>query len=213
MKVISIQPKKVKRNQSPSLSLIMEDGELYDLLYETVIKFGLIVDSELDEKKLSDIKLADSIRRATTDALRWLSLRPRSRDEISNRLSREGYKDETITAVLEKLSEEKYLDDLDFAMRFAQARLRKKTMGERALSYELTKKGIAPDLIRQVIQTLIPDNDLQSVLRLAEKKYATLRESDLRKKKLKLSTFLQQRGFNADTIRVVVQKVISQSKK
>lgn len=212
MKIASIQQKKVKRNQSATVCVLTEEGDSYELLYETLVKFGIYDGSDLDEKKWNSIQLWDSTRRATTAALRWLSLRPRSREEISNRLHREGYNDETITSVLEKLSEEKYIDDLDFAMRFAQSRLRKKAMGERALAYELNKKGIAPDLIRQVIQKFVPDSDLPSVLRLAEKKYVTIRESDQRKKQIKLSAFLQQRGFDTDTIRKVVEMVIGNKK-
>lgn len=50
MKIASIQQKKVKRNQSATVCVLTEEGDSYELLYETLVKFGIYDGSDLDEK-------------------------------------------------------------------------------------------------------------------------------------------------------------------
>ena len=73
-------------------------------------------------------------------ALNLLGYRARSEAEIRDRLARYGYVGETIEAVILRLEELGYLDDVEFAR--TKAREKARRYGPRRVSVELRKSGV-----------------------------------------------------------------------
>ncbi len=75
--------------------------------------------------------------------LQLLSVRPRSRAELSQRLRRKGYETVQIEPVLDRLVQVELVDDVAFAQAWVQSRHMHSGRGRRALAAELRLKGVA----------------------------------------------------------------------
>ena len=85
-------------------------------------------------------------------ALRFLEARQRSVAEVRRRLTTAGYREELITAALERLGELGVLDDGAFASLWVESRDRARPRGERALRQELRQKGIDSETIAATLE-------------------------------------------------------------
>jgi regulatory protein len=84
-------------------------------------------------------------------ALRFLEPRPRSVSEVRRRLTGAGYREELVTAAIERLGELGMLDDQAFAALWVESRDRARPRGERALRQELHQKGIDGETIARTL--------------------------------------------------------------
>ncbi len=75
-------------------------------------------------------------------ALRFLEARHRSVEEVRRRLTSAGYREELITAAVERLADLGMLNDESFATQWVESRDRARPRGERALRAELAQRGV-----------------------------------------------------------------------
>lgn len=201
----------VRIRKQPHVRVTTDTGLTNDFLPDTVLGSGLHVDDEVSDARWEEICLADETLRCKHQALRWLAVRIRSREELRTKLLGKGFCERAVGRCLVEMAEQHRLDDTDFARRFAKHRLQKKPMGRRALDAELRNKGIA-GAIRQVVLTELyadpPESEV--ALRLATRKFGHLQRGQDRERRV--SAFLHQRGFGWDAIQSVLQYLSSRTK-
>ncbi|WP_233570560.1 regulatory protein RecX [Prosthecochloris sp. ZM_2] len=144
-------------------------------------------------------------QKALDQAIRLLGIREHSRSEISRKLRRNRYSEELVETTLERLEELSLLDDLSFARNFVRSRTRRKPSGYYKLRYELLQKGVAEEIAEQALGDLDSEAQCESA---ALKKLALL-QGDTALKRRKLQAHLQNRGFDATTIRETLERVLS----
>lgn len=130
-------------------------------------------------------------------ALKILSLRPHSRQEIIKFLSKKTKDDTLINQTIEKLEKAKLIDDEVFAKWYIESRSRTRPRGQRLLELELKQKGIDVETMNDNRMTTNDESDLAEKA-LEKKKNIKSREQAIR--------FLQYRGFSWDAIAPVVRK-------
>jgi len=112
-----------------------------------------------------------------------------------------------IDQVVQKLIENKILDDQKLAQFFVESRLNCAPRGKKLLKIELSRQGIADDLIEQVLQKNNIDEE-KIAFDLAKVKSKTFSKNlEIQKKKEKLMRFLQSRGFDFAAIYKVIDEV------
>lgn len=154
-------------------------------------------------------------------AAAFLAVRPRSVVETRRRLWHLGYPRQLVEQVLDRLTEMRYLDDAAFARAWVDSRDRARPRGEGALRQELGRKGIAPELVRTVLderrdgagsRSAAADAagsdrsdrspDAVAARRLVDRRRAVLmREQDPRKRRQKAYALLARNGFAPDVCR------------
>ncbi|MDZ7587243.1 MAG: regulatory protein RecX [Patescibacteria group bacterium] len=87
----------------------------------------------------------------TARALRLLSFRPRSIQEIKQRLTKTNADTQTINRVIANLIEKNLLNDQEFAAWWVEQRVSFRPRGNFALTQELMQKGISQDIIDTVL--------------------------------------------------------------
>mgnify|MGYP001607637854 FL=1 len=113
--------------------------------------------------------------------------------------------EQEIDAVVEKLKAIKQIDDEDFCRWFIDQRTTFRPKGERALKYELARKGISKDTISSVFETREePISDFELALRITVKKFG---EDIKPEEKPRFQRFLASRGFSYDVIKEVWNKI------
>lgn len=87
----------------------------------------------------------------TAKALRLLSYRPRSIQEIKQRLTKTNADTPTINRVIDNLINQNLLNDQEFAQWWVDQRIKFRPKGNRALQFELRQKGVAQEIIVTVL--------------------------------------------------------------
>jgi regulatory protein len=104
-------------------------------------------------------------------ALHALAPRARSRAELHTHLLSRGVDEINAAGVLDSLELQGLLNDLEFAKLWAQSRQRQKKLSKRVISSELRQKGVAQDIIDEVLSAVDDEDEYAMAFALAEKKY------------------------------------------
>lgn len=164
----------------------------------------LVIGQQLSQKEIEALADTGAEQRAFDRAVRFLSYRPRSAEEVRRNLAKNNVADSHIAPVLQRLERLGYLDDVGFAKFWLENRARFKPMGPRALRYELRSKGVADE----VIETLLAEIEVdEAAYRAAAGRAKRIKRTTRQAFRQKLYGMLRRRGFEADTIRDVVLRM------
>jgi len=164
----------------------------------------LKVGQTLTAADIARLRHVDDEAKAYDRALRLLGSRPRSQQEIMQRLQQAGYADEIVTAVMARLQQQGYLDDEAFAAWWIENRGRFNPRGQQALRQELRQKGIAAELIEQ---TLTATDDYTQALAAARQRLARWQSLPKAAYDQKVLSYLQRRGFGFETARAAAAQL------
>lgn len=174
----------------------------------TVARERLYVGMHLDAATLARIEAAESVERAVQIAVRAIESRPRSTAEIRDRLQRKGFAPETIDAAVERLLASRLLDDAAFARFWIENRQTCRPRGRHALANELRRKGVNAELVASALNATLVDDETaraETLARAAVRRYTDI--ADYRTFLRRLGGYLQRRGFSAEIILPIVERL------
>ena len=135
-------------------------------------------------------------------AVKLLAAKPRSVAELRGRLlEKEWATEEAADYAVAKLSEYGYLDDEQFALGYASARVRQKPVGRQQLARDLQTKQIDRELAAQTLEKVFaatPESDL--IDQAIEKRTRLRGRPTTRQESKSLFDHLLRRGFSYDLI-------------
>ena len=165
---------------------------------------------EIIEEKDRVIKNAEKSRQKTFDrAVNLLTYKPRSIKELRERLLEKNWTDRAIVdAVIEKLSDYKYLDDEQFAVDLAVSKLRQRPQGRRRLKQTLSQKKLDKEIVDQAIVMAfekIPETELidQAIEKRVRLKGIPKTRYDIKK----FYDHLLRRGFSYDLVATRLREI------
>ena len=137
---------------------------------------------------------------ARAAALRILSVKPYTMVELRKKLLRKGYHSSDIETVLKEFVANGYLNDREYAERFAENKRLHSFHGKRMIAFQLKAKGLPQEIIDDAVTSDHSEEDeYQLASDAAEKKLQQWRafgkKKDLKQLRMKLFSFLQRRGF------------------
>ena len=143
---------------------------------------------------------------AREQCLRLLERRSRSSVELRRRLEARGFEVAAIEPVLADLARAGLVDDAEYARLWVTDRQASGLSGPHKWRWELRRKGIPEDLIRQVLdETHNDESEREQALDLARRR---LREQPPDAKALlRLRRFLLGRGFGLEAVDAVMRRV------
>jgi regulatory protein len=143
-------------------------------------------------------------------SLNYLSYRPRSEIEVIDYLKKKSANapnltDETISKIIKKLKEYKFIDDSAFAKFWIEQRLKSKHKPIRVVEYELKQKGIDNELINELLSEIDKkDSDFENAKLLADRKMDFYRSLPEDKRREKVMSYLLRKGFSYETVKKVI---------
>ena len=141
--------------------------------------------------------------KAKNYALKLLSFRPRSIQEISyklrNYLIKKNLSPDLEEKVVTSLTSLNLLNDEDFAAWWLMQRKNASIRGNKIIKMELRSKGVAQDVIDQVLKNENQDAEIAKAQILVKKKLTKM-------PKQKLQKLLLRRGFDFDIIRRAIDE-------
>ena len=168
----------------------------------------LTVGEPIDMEEYDQWLLLRQYRHALDRAVAFLAGRARSRREMEERLLRSGYRPCTVEMVLYKLEKEGLLDDADFARQWVDARSARR-MGRGRIAQELRRKGVSVREAEEALEGLSDEEQLEGASVLVEKAMArTPSGEDPRKTAARITAMLARRGYDYDTAREAISRVM-----
>jgi regulatory protein len=140
---------------------------------------------------------------AKSKALYILSRADKTEHEIKTRLKEKGYPVPVVDRVLEFLKEYGYINDCEYASNYIMHK--NKTKSIKQISYELIRKGVNKEIVREAIGITNPDQS-ELIEKYVLRKVDSLKGDDF-KEENKLYMFLLRKGFDVSEIRKVIKKI------
>ena len=186
--------------KNPNRVNVFVDGKFsFSLDIAQVVDLGVKVGIKLSAEKLDELKKASEFGKLYQRALEWALVRPRSEKEVRDYLYKKVFEKKLdknyIDLIVSRLKEKKYLDDSVFAKYYVENRFVKKGISRRRLSLELMKKGVAKEIIAEVLDGR---NDEEEILKMIAKKRARYDDE-------KLISYLCRQGFSFELAQNLVR--------
>lgn len=189
------------RRNPNKLSLYLDGRYFTSLSRDLVLKLGITTDEELTEEQVDLLGLRANEEKARSYALRLLSYRPRSKNELLERLTKKGYPQEIIRKVVENLAKENLISDYEYAKSIVRHYLNFRLKGRHKIIYELKKRGISEEIINQVLKEINPEEELRALKTLLAKKLMSKTQEPS-----KLKARLMRSGFSLSLINKVLHE-------
>lgn len=173
---------------------------------DVMIKYRMIKGAVFTKAELEEIVAADERQQGYADALKYLSLKPRTTYEITQRLGEKGWGEETIQDVLARLQSEGYVDDAAYAQEWASQRVKLRGKGKLWVKHELRQKGISKAYIEEALGEVSEEDEFESALQLGMKKWRST-TGEMLDRKRKTGAFLQRRGFSGSVVSRVMREL------
>lgn len=140
--------------------------------------------------------------------LRLLSVRMRSRRELEIRLRRKGFRAEAIGEALDDLERVGLVDDGKFARLFLESRFRLRPRSYKVLMSELRAKGLAEELIKEVVDECRLEVTEEDLARMAlSRKTKSFKGASPDEARARAARYLAGKGFAPSLIAEVVNDI------
>ncbi len=156
---------------------------------------GLKIGDRVSNKKIASLRKEHDVYKAYSRALHYLSFRPRSQLETIQYLNHKGFSDSTINAVVDRLIEKAYLNDISFTRFWVNSRKKNKPKARSLIRQELVKKGIEPDIAEAELAEMDDGETARKIVHSKLNRWSRLDPEDLKKKVI---NYLKTRGFKYD---------------
>lgn len=159
-------------------------------------------------KKSKPLKSPEDFDHAYNYALFLLNLSMRTVAEVEEKMINRGYTKSVIKEVINRLLEDKYLNDENYAEVFINSMKNYKTWGRFMMKKKLYEKKLSKQLIEDKLEELIEEQDeIEIATRYVEKNFGSLKE--IKKlsyeEKQKIIARLASRGFGFGLIKQVIE--------
>ncbi|MDR3239712.1 MAG: recombination regulator RecX [Clostridiales bacterium] len=148
----------------------------------------------------------NGLEQARERALRYLSHRDRTRWEVEQKLTQEGFDPDTVRGVMATLEEYRYVDDARYATAYLRERLDYGGRGLAQIRRELQGKGIDPILLEETLQGA---NELDAAVKTLTVKWRGIAAASATigtGQRKKAVDFLLRRGFSVETAREALKR-------
>jgi regulatory protein len=200
---------KQKRNKY-RYNIFLNGQFAFSVHEDMLVKHRLLKGEYVNAARIEMIITEDEFHKAFMEALRFVSRRPRSRKEIELKLEDKGYGEDAVARTIQKLAEQKIIDDEQFASMWTEHRLFSQNKGRRWVQQELQQKGLSKEHIQEALSNVDEDAELKAAYNTAKKKWLST-EGEPFERKQKLAAFMLRRGYPSSMVNTVLKQVTGES--
>jgi regulatory protein len=191
-------------------NIFLNEQFAFSVHEDMLVKHRLLKGEYVNATRIEMIIIEDEYHKAFMEALRFVGRRPRSSMEIEIKLKEKGYGEETVTRTIQKLIEQKIIDDEQFANMWTEHRLFSQKKGRRWVQQELQQKGIPKELIQEALANVDEEAEFEAAYDTAKKKWLTTKGEPFERKH-KLAAFMLRRGYSSTMVNTVLMQVTGES--
>ncbi|MBS1631008.1 MAG: RecX family transcriptional regulator [Bacteroidetes bacterium] len=145
-----------------------------------------------------------TIEQALQKLKHYCAYQERCHSEVREKLFQLGVKRNQHDEIIVTLIEENYLNEERFAIAFARGKFRMNQWGRVKIKAELKNKKISDYCINKAMKEISENEYLQLLKKLADKKYASLKNEQYLVRNRKTIDYLLQKGFEWELVRGMI---------
>ncbi len=146
---------------------------------------------------------------AMQKARHYCAYQERCHQEVTEKLYALGLRKNEVENSLAQLIEEDYLNEERFAIQFAGGRFRMKGWGRIRIGIVLKQKRLSDYCIRRGLAAIDEADYLQSLERLARKRWEQLEGEPFLQRRKKTLDYLSYKGYENNLLQMVLAEIIS----
>lgn len=196
-----------KRNKN-RFNIYLKNGDQekygFSVDEDVLVRYSLYKGMEISQEQIDEILIEEDVQRAYQQAVRYLGYRMRSTGEMEVYLRRKDFTDPCISSVIQRLTDENWLDDLEFAQQFVQSRIRSSNKGPFLIEQELVQKGVASHFIKEALKQYSIDQQIEKGKKIVEKRLKRKSNHSFQRQKEQAQAALHRNGFSKEVIQQVM---------
>jgi regulatory protein len=154
---------------------------------------------------------ADPASVARAIVLRQLTMAPRSRAQLAQKLADRGTPTDVADQVLDRMEEVGLVDDVAFAEAWVRSRTQTRGLSRTALGYELRDKGIDDEVARAALDQVDDEAELATARELVARRLPTLRGVAHDKQMSRLVGMLARKGYSSGVAFRIVRDALDEA--
>jgi regulatory protein len=191
-----------KKRYSQDCFVNFKNSDSIIIAMDIALKNSLKKDMAISDSFLKTLLAENRQIKIKQIAYKYANYKPRTEQQVIQRLRQHDFSDEDINQALAFLREFNLINDEKYAKNFLEELMKRKPSGKKAVIAELLKKGINKEICEDTVAKYYPNDDpIDLALKAAEKKMRMLRNKEPDKQKQSLINFLQRKGFDWETIK------------
>jgi regulatory protein len=141
-------------------------------------------------------------------ALYLLGRRGRTKRELQDKLTEKRYPADDIAATLTRLTGMGLLNDATFAENYARDKVAIYRRGRYRIGLDLLRKGVSRDDIDAALATIEEGDEQAAAESLATARLKNWNDLEPLKRRARLLSLLQRRGFSPKVVRSVIERLL-----
>ncbi len=175
------------------------EGELaLTLGSELAVECDIRPGREISLGEIGKLTYEEERRSSFEAALRLLSYRQRSEQELRRRLREKGFAKPPVDQSIARLRELGYVNDASFARFYTETQQSSRPRSQRLLTVELRRKGVEASVAEEAT---VDVSDEDAAYDAASRRLSSLRGLEYERFRERLGAFLIRRGFSYDVAR------------
>jgi regulatory protein len=143
--------------------------------------------------------------------LRQLTLSPKSRKQLRDKLRQRSCPDDVAEAVLDRMTEVGLVDDEAYAELLVRSQRAGRGLARQALALELRTRGVDDDTARAQLEAIDPEEERERARQLVDKKLRTMHGLDPAVQVRRLAGMLARKGYPGELAMSVVREALAGS--
>ncbi|MGV8981369.1 recombination regulator RecX [Clostridium sp.] len=202
--ITKIEAQKKNNNR---VNIYMDDEFAFACDAQLVYIHNITKGRTIEKESLQDIIDEDNYIKGKNAALHFLERSFKSARQVVDKLTAKEFDAKTIDRVIGFLEEYGFVDDVRFVDLFIKEKIN--SSGKNKIKFTLLKKCLPKELIQQGLDKITSEQQLETALKLGERKIVTLSKSEKNFQKLykKTSDYLVRSGYDYEIVNQVLGKI------
>ena len=183
---------------------VIINNKKYTIYEDIILKNELLLKKEISKRELDLLLEENSFYEAYYKSIKYINLKLRTKKEIEDYLKRNEFDKKTISSVITRLEEEKYLDDDIYSKAYIHDQIVLKLVGPNKIKKDLIKLKIKEDIIDKNIIIYTKDIELEKLEKLISKAINTNKNKSSYMLKNKILADMINRGFTKEYIEEIL---------
>lgn len=195
---------KFKKKPNGKYSVYLDDGREFVYYEEVILQYELLLKKEVDEKDLLSIHQTNLEYDVYYVALNSIKSRFKSIYELREFLRKKEYPEEMIDHAIDKLIQQRYLDDRLFAKSYINTQMITTSHGPLRIKNDLYNKKVSSSIIEEEIALFDEESQIEKMKKIIERLIRSNRTRGGLVLKQKIINDLKTQGYEYDLISRII---------
>lgn len=170
--------KNYKRIRNNIYEIELDNFKKFKLYDDIILKYELLIDKRLTEKKLEKIINDNNSLDAYYKALKYINIKMRSELEIRNYLQRQGFNIYEIDYATKRLREDGYINEEQYVQAYIHDALSLTLNGKKKILSGLVNLGLEETMVLTFLEEIESSEWISRIKKVLEKKSKTNKSSE-----------------------------------